>query len=85
MGSKQTVMGDFVVTCPVGETTISEACSGVQSGFAAEKESLVARHVDFREGHVRRPDLERHDEISEGGKGNWNDAEEDHDRAMHGA
>ena len=52
---------------------------------AADKERLVAGHVDLREGHVRRADLERHDEIPEGGEGDRHDAEEDHDRAVHRA
>ncbi len=49
------------------------------------KERLVARHVDFREGHVRRADLERHDKISEGGKRHRHNPEKDHDRAVHRA
>ena len=52
---------------------------------AADKESLVARHVDFRKGHVRRADLQRHDEISKRGEGDRHDAEKDHDCAVHRA
>ena len=56
-----------------------------QHDDATDKERLVARHVDLRESHVRRADLERHDEIAESGEGDRHDAEEDHDRAVHRA
>ena len=56
-----------------------------QHDEATEEKRLVARHVDFRKGHIRRADLERHDEIPEGGERDRHDAEEDHDRAVHRA
>ena len=52
---------------------------------ATEDEAPVARHVDLREGHVRRPDLERQHEISESADGEGHHAEEDHDGAVHRA
>ncbi len=56
-----------------------------QHDDAADEERLVARHVDLRERHVRRADLQRHDEIAEGREGQRHDPEEDHDRAVHRA
>src|SRR5205823_12853773 len=52
---------------------------------AADKKGLIARHVDLRISHVRRADLERHDEITEGRERDRNNPEEDHDRAVHRA
>ena len=40
-------------------------------------------HVEAREGHVFRADLNRKDEISESGKGRRREHEEHHDRAVH--
>src|SRR5947208_1025651 len=54
-----------------------------QHDNAPDKNGPVARHVYFREGHVRRADLERHDKIAKRGKRQWHDAEKDHDRAVH--
>ena len=51
----------------------------------ADEEENDAAHVQAGEGHVDRADLQRHDEIAEGGKGDGDDAEEHHDRAVHGA
>jgi hypothetical protein len=46
---------------------------------------VVAHHVESREGHVRRADLQRHDEVAEAAHGERHDAEEHHDGAVHGA
>ena len=48
-------------------------------------EAPVAQHVDLREGHVRRADLERQHEIPESADGEGHHAEEDHDGAVHRA
>ena len=52
---------------------------------AADHVGLVARHVDAREGHVRRSDLQRHDVVAERGEGQRHDGQEHHDRAVHRA
>ena len=52
---------------------------------SANDVGLIARHVDARECHVGRADLERDDEVAEGREREWHDAQEYHDRAMHGA
>ena len=66
-----------------GRATRNE--EGEHHEHAADEEAPVARHVDPREGHVRRTDLQRHDEIAERREGDRNDPEEDHDRAVHRA
>ena len=52
---------------------------------AAEEEAPVAHHVDLRERHVGRADLERDHEVAEAADGERHDAEEDHDGAVHRA
>ena len=59
-----------------------EAC---QHDHAAGEKTLEADHVDAREGHVRRADLQRHDVVAEGREGERHNREEDHDGAVHGA
>ena len=54
-----------------------------EHGHAAEEEEPVARHVELREGHVRRANLERHHEVPESADGERDHAEEDHDGAVH--
>ena len=52
---------------------------------ATDEEAPEARHIDPRESHVGRADLQRHHEIAEGREGHRHNAEEHHDRAVHGA
>ena len=56
-----------------------------QHDHAAEDIDLVAGHVDARESHVRRADLQRHHVIAERRKRQRHDRQEHHDRAVHGA
>ncbi len=50
---------------------------------AAEEIDPVRNHIELRERHIHRTDLERRDVISEGTKAQGNDAEEDHDCSVH--
>ena len=52
--------------------------------YSAEKIDPIANHVQLREGHVHRPDLEGRDVVSESSEAERHDAEEDHDGAVHG-
>jgi hypothetical protein len=52
---------------------------------AANEIQLVADHVQARERHVRRADLQRHDEVAEGAEGQRHNGQEHHDGAVHGA
>ena len=51
---------------------------------AASRKGLVAGHVDARESHVHRADLQWHHVVAERGKGQWHHRQEHHDRAVHG-
>src|SRR5207248_295798 len=52
---------------------------------AADEKCPETGGVDLRKGHVRRPDLQRDDEVSKSGKGHRHNTEKDHDRAVHSA
>ena len=52
---------------------------------AAHEVAPVARHVDAREGHVGRADLQRQHEVAEAADRERHDAQEHHDRPVHRA
>ena len=52
---------------------------------AAAEVHPVAHHVELRERHVGRADLERHHEVAETADRQRHDAEKHHDRAVHRA
>ena len=54
-----------------------------QHDHATHTERPETGGVYFRKGHVRRPDLERHDKIAEGGERDRHHAQKDHDGAVH--
>ena len=76
---------EWRVGCPaaLGRTARDEKAD--QHNNAADKKRLVARHVYLRERHVRRADLQWHDEVSERRKGQRHDPKKDHDGAVHRA
>ena len=73
------------VGCPAALGRAAGNEEADQHDDAADEKRPEAGHVDLRKSHVRRADLQRHDEIAEGGEGERHDAEEDHDRAVHRA
>ena len=77
--------GERRVGRPAGLRGAARQEEARQHDDAAEEEELVARHVDPRERHVRRADLERQHEVAEAADGERHDAEEDHDGAVHRA
>ena len=56
-----------------------------QHDAASDKKCPIARHVYLWEGHVRRADLERHNEIAKRGERQRHDPEKNHDCAVHRA
>ena len=56
-----------------------------QHDHSADDIDLVTGHVNTRKRHVRRADLQGHDEITEGRERQRHDAQKHHDGAVHGA
>ena len=71
----------------VGEPAeVSRALGGQEArggDQAAEEEQPVAEHVQTRERHVGRADLQRHDDVGETEE-QWRREQQQHDRAVHG-
>ena len=67
-------------TCLRGATGDKETD---QHDHTADREALVTGHVDSRERHIRRANLQGNHVIAERGKRQRNNAKEHHDRSVH--
>ena len=83
MPMSQNVCPSVGIDVASGEYEVQPAWAGAardeeagQHDHAAEHIGLVARHVDAREGHVRRADLQRHDVVAERREGQRHDGHE---------
>jgi hypothetical protein len=74
-------VGKGRISCPSGSHTAADK-SGNQQHEESDDQQPEADVVHPREGHVRRPDHQRHEPVTKAPDGAGHDHEKDHDKAM---